>query len=168
MLSIVRSIARPAARQARCFSESLDHLKITEMQENRAQKRYEEMRKQHFGVRQEFPASSQGDVAIDADAANRKRIIYRSKQRGWLEVDLLLGRWASENVMSLTPDELKQYEDVLNLETIDIFNLISGKDSVPEELNTPVMKRIQAFCRSNPLGKASVKGFLENKKFMSN
>ena len=26
-------------------------------------------------------------------AARRKRLIYRSKQRGWLEVDLLLGTW---------------------------------------------------------------------------
>ena len=28
----------------------------------------------------------------------KKRLVYRSKQRGWLEVDLLLGTWASENV----------------------------------------------------------------------
>ncbi len=49
-----------------------------------------------------------------------------------LEVDLLLGSWASENVMSLTQEELTQYEDILNQETIDIFNLLSGKDPIPE------------------------------------
>lgn len=25
----------------------------------------------------------------------RKKLLYRSKQRGWLEVDLILGSWAN-------------------------------------------------------------------------
>lgn len=95
-------------------------------------------------------------------------MIYRSKQRGWLEVDLLLGSWASKNVMSLTSEELQQYEDILNKETIDIFNYISGKDTIPEDIDTPIMKRIQAYCFSSPLGKASIDGFAKNKKYMSN
>ncbi|KAL7680332.1 putative flavinator of succinate dehydrogenase [Plasmopara halstedii] len=85
------------------------------------------------------------------DEANRKRIIYRSKQRGWLEVDLLLGRWASENVMQLSSDQLQQYEDILNEETIDIFNYISGKCSVPKRLDTPMMKRLQEYCLTSHL-----------------
>jgi succinate dehydrogenase assembly factor 2 len=32
----------------------------------------------------------------------RKRLIYRSKQRGWLEVDLLMGTWAVEHVPKLS------------------------------------------------------------------
>ncbi|ETV76681.1 hypothetical protein H257_09161 [Aphanomyces astaci] len=176
MLSALARRAIPHATSAvrrhnvtiRCFSDNLDHLKISEVQESRVQERYVQMRKEHFGRREEFPASSQGDIDIDADTANRKRVIYRSKQRGWLEVDLLMGRWASENVWTLTADELQQYEDILNRETIDIFNFISGKDAIPEEVNTPVMKRIQDFCFSNPLGKASIQGFLDNKKHMSN
>jgi len=32
----------------------------------------------------------------DFDMVRRKRMIYRSKQRGWLEADLLLGTWAVE------------------------------------------------------------------------
>ncbi|ETV99511.1 hypothetical protein, variant [Aphanomyces invadans] len=125
-------VLRGDSATVRCFSESLDHLKITEVQENRVQERYVQMRKEHFGRRTEFPAASQGEVDIDADTANRKRVIYRSRQRGWLEVDLLMGRWASENVWTLTADELQQYEDILNRETIDIFNFISGKDEIPE------------------------------------
>ena len=49
-----------------------------------------------------------------------------------LEVDLLLGSFASEFVMGFTAQELEQYEAILNLETIDIFNYISGKDAVPK------------------------------------
>ena len=70
--------------------------------------------------------------------------------------------------MQLSNDELLQYEDILNEETIDIFNYISGKSDVPERLDTPMMKRLQAYCLSSPLGKASIKGFAQNKKYMSN
>ncbi|CEG38244.1 membrane-spanning 4-domains subfamily a member 14 isoform x3 [Plasmopara halstedii] len=83
------------------------------------------IRADHIAAKGDFPPTSQGDHHVDMDEANRKRIIYRSKQRGWLEVDLLLGRWASENVMQLSSDQLQQYEDILNEETIDIFNYIS-------------------------------------------
>lgn len=70
--------------------------------------------------------------------------------------------------MHLSTDELQQYEDILNQETIDIFNWISNKDPIPEHLQTPIMKQLHAYCASAPLGKASPKGFEENKKHMSN
>ena len=38
----------------------------------------------------------------------RRRLIYRSRQRGWLEVDLLLGKWATENVPKLNAEQLIQ------------------------------------------------------------
>jgi hypothetical protein len=46
------------------------------------------------------------------DIVRRKRMIYRSKQRGWLEVDILLGKWATEHVPSLTLSELDEYDAV--------------------------------------------------------
>jgi succinate dehydrogenase assembly factor 2 len=88
----------------------------------------------------------------------RKRLIYRSKQRGWLEVDLLLGTWASENVPYLNAQELDQFEDFVNEETIDIFNIITLRLDVPEEKKTAdgnsIIERIQAWARGSPLGKA--------------
>jgi succinate dehydrogenase flavin-adding protein (antitoxin of CptAB toxin-antitoxin module) len=88
----------------------------------------------------------------------RKRLVYRSKQRGWLEVDLLLGTWASENVGSLKAKELDDYEDFVNLETIDIYNVITLRLDVPEDMKTPtgdgVVERIQTWARASPLGKA--------------
>ncbi|RQM15922.1 hypothetical protein DD237_006225 [Peronospora effusa] len=141
---------------------------MSKKQAKKALERSAAIRADHFAVKSDFPVSSQGEHQVNADEANRKRIIYRSKQRGWLEVDLLLGRWAGQNVMQLSRDELQQYEDILNEETIDIFNYISGKNDVPERLNTPMMKRLQAYCLSSPLGKASIEGFEQNKKYMSN
>ena len=63
----------------------------------------------------------------DKDIVRRKRMIYRSKQRGWLEADILLGSWAVLHVPSLTQEELDQYEVILNEETIDVFNYVTGK-----------------------------------------
>lgn len=102
------------------------------------------------------PASldpSQSDLEI-----RRKRLIYRAKQRGWLEVDLLLGTWASENVPLLKADELDQFEDFVNEETIDIYNIITLRVDIPESKKTltgdSIVERIQQWARESPLGKA--------------
>mmetsp|Transcript_16357 Transcript_16357/g.35858 ORF Transcript_16357/g.35858 Transcript_16357/m.35858 type:complete len:196 (+) Transcript_16357:82-669(+) len=86
----------------------------------------------------------------------RKRLVYRSKQRGWLEVDLLLGTWANDNVPSLTESELDEYETFVNQETIDIYNIITLRVvDLPEQLkDNTVVQRIQAWARESPLGKA--------------
>ena len=36
----------------------------------------------------------------------RKRLLYRSKQRGWLEVDIILGSWASHHLPKLDKNTL--------------------------------------------------------------
>ena len=91
-------------------------------------------------------------------ATRRKRLVYRAKQRGWLEVDLLLGTWASENVPLLDEDQLDQFEDFVNMETIDIYNVITLRLDVPEEMKRAggdsVAEKIQEWARSSPLGKA--------------
>jgi len=63
------------------------------------------------------------EMALDI---RRKRLVYRSKQRGWLEVDLLLGTWASENVPNLNAKELDDFEAFVNTETIDIYKKVKA------------------------------------------
>jgi len=83
----------------------------------------------------------------------KKRLIYRAKQRGWLEVDLLLGTWASENVEKLsTKEELDEFENFVNMETIDIYNILTLRAGVPEEMK--LAQKIQDWVKSSPLGKA--------------
>ena len=38
-----------------------------------------------------------------------KKLLYRSKQRGWLEVDLILGSWASKNLKNLSNNDLLKF-----------------------------------------------------------
>lgn len=97
------------------------------------------------------------ELPVDDIATRRKRLIYRAKQRGWLEVDLLLGTWASENVPQMEDgDELDQFEDFVNMETIDIYNVITLRLDVPEDMKRDgngVVERIQEWARSHPLGR---------------
>jgi succinate dehydrogenase assembly factor 2 len=106
-------------------------------------------------------AASDNDASTSSSSAldniRRKRLIYRSKQRGWLEVDLLLGTWASENVMQLSDAELDEFENFVNMETIDIYNIITLRTTLPEQpnaTNQKMVERIQDWARGNPLGKA--------------
>jgi succinate dehydrogenase assembly factor 2 len=78
--------------------------------------------------------------------------------RLFLLVDLLLGTWASDNVPTLNVDELDQFEEFVNMETIDIYNVITLRLDVPDEMKREdgngVVERIQEWARSSPLGRA--------------
>ena len=106
----------------------------------------------------------EADLSPDErDHARRKRMIYRSKQRGWLEVDLLLGSWAVECVPTLTMEELDEYEEILKVETIDIYNYVSGKDIPPPHIQKlPILKRLQEYARQKDM--VSPEGYAAMKK----
>ena len=98
----------------------------------------------------------------------KKRLIYRSKQRGWLEVDLLLGTWASEHVSSLSVSQLDEFESFVNLETIDIYNVLTLRTDVPEDMKSTngemtLVEKIQNWAKESPLGKASREKYVEVK-----
>lgn len=107
------------------------------------QRKDAELRLRHEGPVSALEPTDAGDS--ETEIGRRKRLIWRSGQRGWLEVDLLMGTWAKDNVMGLDTAEMDAYEQILNLETIDIYNLVSGKDALPEEFNTPMMARLQEY-----------------------
>lgn len=103
----------------------------------------------------------------------KKRLIHRCLQRGWLEVDLLLGTWARNNVMSLSLDELNEFEDFVNSETIDIYNIMTLRvDALPLKWRkgmrdgsiTGIVERIQEWVKTNPLGKADPEKYKEVKQ----
>jgi succinate dehydrogenase assembly factor 2 len=125
---------------------------------DKAQPRYDEIMERHLRL----PAE---DGELDV---RKKRLIYRSKQRGWLEVDLLLGTWAAENVEKLSVNELDEFEKFVNLETIDIYNVLTLRTDVPEEMKCAgeeksLVEKIQDWARESPLGKADMERYLEVK-----
>ena len=78
----------------------------------------------------------------------RKRLLYRSKQRGWLEVDIILGSWASDHLPKLDKNTLLKYEKILNQETTDIFDIIVRSKSIPQDLDKDLIESIQDYSHN--------------------
>ena len=53
------------------------------------------------------------------------RILYRSRQRGYLELDLLLGKWAEENIAHLDQNRLKDLVDLLEEVRTSLFYVVT-------------------------------------------
>lgn len=53
------------------------------------------------------------------------RILYRSRQRGYLELDLLLGKWAEENIAHLDQNRLKDLVDLLEEVRTSLFFVVT-------------------------------------------
>jgi succinate dehydrogenase flavin-adding protein (antitoxin of CptAB toxin-antitoxin module) len=85
-----------------------------------------------------------------------------------LEVDLLMGAFATQHLSSLTAPELATYEKILGRETLDLYNLILGKEAPPPELEGPVLERIKAFVQTSPLGRADPAAYARTKGTYSN
>ncbi|KAL3817585.1 hypothetical protein ACHAXA_006474 [Cyclostephanos tholiformis] len=134
---------------------------------DRARPRYDAIMERHVRL-PSMKNSGCGDGNDDDRSSSaldvrRKRLVYRSKQRGWLEVDLLLGTWASMNVHALNAEELDQFEEFVNMETIDIYNVLTLRSDVPEGMGGTLVERIQDWCMGSPLGKADKEKYDEVK-----
>lgn len=140
---------------------------------DKAQPRYDAIMERHLrmptmemdGIKDGDSDRSKEERELDV---RKKRLIYRSKQRGWLEVDLLLGTWAAENVPGLSVDDLDQFENFVNLETIDIYNVLTLRTDVPEDMcgngeEKSLVQNIQDWAKESPLGKADRERYVEVK-----
>merc|ERR1712046_432068 len=86
-------------------------------------------------VRSMSQQASMNSHQFDAIDAHRRRLIYRSKQRGWLELDILLGDWSSANLKDMNEPQLQEFENILDLENPDLFKWLTGQQGLPEELD---------------------------------
>jgi len=45
----------------------------------------------------------------------RRALLYRSRQTGWLETDIIMGRWAADNIDMLSVKELQEYAKIVKV-----------------------------------------------------
>jgi len=81
----------------------------------------------------------------------RERLRFRSWHRGTREMDLLLGRFADTHIHAMTPDQLTQYEAILELGDPDLYTWIAGREPVPAEHDGEVLRLL---CTHSLSGKA--------------
>ena len=77
--------------------------------------------------------------ALQQDPALRRkilvnRLLYRSRQRGFLEMDLLVGIWAEKKIPTLTEDKLQQFELILDQENPDLYKWLTGQEQPPADI----------------------------------
>ena len=77
--------------------------------------------------------------------ARRRRILFRSWHRGIREMDLVLGRFADDNIATLGDDDLDTYEALMEVPDRDLLKWVTGEAPVPANYDTDVFRRVRDF-----------------------
>lgn len=80
----------------------------------------------------------------------RARLLYQSRKRGMLENGVILASFADRFLHQLDPEQLDQYDRLINLPTNDwdIFYWATKTKPTPEEFETPVMQKLRDHINS--------------------
>lgn len=82
----------------------------------------------------------------------RARLIYQSRKRGILETDLLLSRFAAKYLKEMTPEQLEEYDQLLNELDWDIYYWATENYSItplPDRWkNSNILKQLQEFSKN--------------------
>jgi antitoxin CptB len=74
-----------------------------------------------------------------------KRLKFRAWHRGMREVDLIMGSFADQHLHNFSPDQLSQFEQILDIEDPYLYAWLSGTAPLPSSENTPVMAMMLNF-----------------------
>ena len=72
-------------------------------------------------------------------------MLYRSVYRGNRENDIVLGQFARAHIGEFGAAELDQYERILAVGDNQLFDWVTGKETVPAGADTPVLRKLIAF-----------------------
>ena len=64
---------------------------------------------------------------------------------------------ARENLQALGPEELEQYQQIIDMENPDLFRWLTGQEDVPAELGNPLLVKLCEDLNTTMEPKASVK-----------
>ncbi|XP_076960270.1 succinate dehydrogenase assembly factor 2, mitochondrial-like [Bidens hawaiensis] len=117
--------------------------------------RYQSLYRPSVGSFYRFCSSNTDSLDFDLAHEESKRqlvnrLVYRSKQRGFLELDLVLGSWVENHIESLDEKGIRALVDVLNLENPDLWKWLTGQEQPPEPINTnPVFTEVRSKVMHN-------------------
>lgn len=78
-----------------------------------------------------------------------QRLLYRAKQRGFLELDLLVGSWAESHVPQMDAAALQAFQEVLVQENPDMFKWLTGQAPAPPEMHHNAVFKVSTL-RAQP------------------
>lgn len=81
----------------------------------------------------------------------QRRIIYRSRNRGWLELDILFGGWASKHVPNMDEAQVSAVEALLNADTPDVLRWVLGQEAPPGRYDNEIMRSLRQYAKGEGL-----------------
>lgn len=86
---------------------------------------------------------------MDNKSTVLKRLNYKSCHRGCKETDILLGNFAKYYLYLLNNEELSEYERLLELDDIYIYNWFIKNSPLPITFNTSLLYKINEYTNAN-------------------
>jgi len=86
------------------------------------------------------------ELTDQENSENRiKKLRYQSWHRGWKETDLILGRFADENLAKMDAPTLDIYEQLLDENDADIWDWLVGKAPPKHDFYTQILKELLEY-----------------------
>ena len=79
----------------------------------------------------------------------RRRLLFRATHRGTHENDLMIGGFVRAHVESLTEADLDALETVMEMPDTDLAEWLTGREPIPPEEDTPMLRRMRDFMRNS-------------------
>jgi antitoxin CptB len=80
---------------------------------------------------------------MDNTAARRKRLLHRSRYRGFLESDLVFQRFAREHLPGLDEAQLDRFEALLDEDDQEIWSWVTGQVAPPPRHDNDVLAMLR-------------------------
>jgi antitoxin CptB len=80
--------------------------------------------------------------------SRRRRLLFRANHRGTHENDIMIGGYITARIAAFTDPELDALEELLELPDTSLADWLSGRQPIPEDLATPMLRAIRAHVAS--------------------
>jgi antitoxin CptB len=79
------------------------------------------------------------------DDIRLKKLLFRASHRGFREADIVLGGFAESHLEKLSPNQLDEFERLIDQEDQDLYAWIIGREPTPEPFEGEVMDLLRTF-----------------------
>ena len=87
---------------------------------------------------------SDPNTPLDPEA-RLKRLTFRAWRRGFKEADLIMGRFADTKLYDLSPDEVDEFERLLDAPDTEVYAWICGTIETPANYEGTVLNALKTF-----------------------
>jgi antitoxin CptB len=77
--------------------------------------------------------------------ARRRKLLFRAWHRGMREMDLIMGRFADAAIGQLSEDELKEFEELIEVPDRELLAWVTGEADAPADYDTALFRRLRDF-----------------------